>query len=389
MKVIFLTNMPSYHQSELADALALQVGEANFRLVFYQDTSADRREMGWADQYNAPYIIRYWESAESVRETHDWIKNADIVIQGRFPTRYIRSRLADGKLTFSCQERRWKKPLNLIRLMFRIPHLVRNYVSLYSQNFHFLAIGHGASKDLNCLGLFRGRSWKFGYFINAPIESAQIKTAESSSDTLSILWCGRFSKVKQPLDAIEIIKRLKNRGRQCHLTMIGDGVLRSEIEHAIQQFGLQRHISLTGWQSPSQVKSLMQDSDLFLMTSSRAEGWGVVINEAINVACPVAANRELGAAPWLIKNEQTGFLFERDKLEYLVENLCVISHQHLRDMGIAGQQYVSQNWSAEAAAERLLRLAKALLSEQGGASNKVTQNIAVELYKDGPCAFDL
>lgn len=390
MKIIFLTNMPSYHQSELADSLAAEVGVDNFRLVFYQDTSADRREMGWADQYNAPYIIRFWESPESVRETQDWIKNADIAIKGRFPTRYIRDRLREGKLTFSCQERCWKKPLNMARLLFRIPHLLRNYFSIYANNFHFLAIGHSASRDLNCLGLFRSRSWKFGYFINSPIEPATVKITEPRANSLSILWCGRFSAVKQPLDAIEIIKRLREQGRQCHLTMIGDGALRSEIQSAITQFDLKSHISLTGWQTPDQVKCLMQDSDLFLMTSSRAEGWGVVINEAINVACPVAANQELGAAPWLIRDGQTGFLFERDKLDDLVQRLCAITPQQLAQMGAAGQQYVAQKWSTEAAATRLLTLSKALLAQQGAVGDRGAKKIiAQELYSDGPCAADI
>ncbi len=371
MRVLFLTNQASYHQMQFAQAMAHELGIDSFRIVFQKPTSDARAEMGWLDDYQEPFILRYWQQTE---EVHTWIEQADVVIQGRFPTRLVKARIKAGKLTLTCQERLWKKPPSVLRKLSRLGHFYKNYWSVDEPNYHFLAIGRYAAQDLNQLGFFKGRSWQYGYFIDAP-DMPTSKVGRGKD--LSLLWCARMSEVKQPWRALDVLKGLRDRGMDARLTMIGDGDLRSQIEHSIQQRGLDSFVSLVGWQSQAQVFDWMRQSDLFLMTSHHGEGWGLVVNEALSLACPVAANSLLGSAQCLIDDQRTGFLYDDDGLEDLCDRIASKSPSEFVQMGQAAHQSMQSTWSATVAAQRTINLSRHLLEDNA--------ELAKALYSDGPC----
>lgn len=371
MKFVFLTNQASYHQMHFARAMAAELGDANFRIVFEKGTSAARAEMGWVDDYTEPYIIRFSESDTAKGECLDWIDKADVVIQGRFPIKYVKRRIRDGKLTFACQERLWKKPPSWKRKISRLPHLYKNYYSVDKPNYHLLAIGAFAAQDLNSLGVFRGRSWRYGYFIDCP-DLTRIEKAQE----LTLLWCARFSEVKQPHKALEILQGLKKGGMSVSLTMIGDGDLRPQIEANAVQMDLQNDITFTGWQTQQEVFDHMINADLFLMTSHHGEGWGLVVNEALSHGCGVLANEQLGSARSLIKHGESGLLYRDESLLDVLDALLVTGLSGIREFGANGHRAMSGGWSAAQAARRTIGLSQALLDEDSSVRL---------LYQDGVC----
>lgn len=375
MKVLLLTNMPSYHQMQFATALVAHLGLDNFRIAFFNPTSDSRSEMGWQDHYTQAFVLRYWQSDSAKTETKQWITNADVVIQGRFPIAYLRQRISAGKLTFAYQERYWKRPFSYLRVLFRLPRIIKNFWSVNKSNYHLLAAGAYAAADLNRIGVFCGRSWKFGYFIN-PCPAVVRNT---NTNRISILWCARFSAVKQPFQAIKIAQGLKNRGLNFQLTMIGDGELRAETEKVIEQHGLQGQVTLSGWQTADQVQLKMQQADVFLMTSHRGEGWGIVVNEAMSNGCTPIVNRFVGAAPWMIEHGKTGFIYDDIQIDKLLDQLSLLTRKDLLKIGQAAYQSVCNSWSCAVAAERFVQLAEKLLQNQA--------NEAAALFENGPCSM--
>ena len=371
MKVLFLTNQASYHQMHFARSMAAELGESNFRIVFQKPTSDARAEMGWKDNYTEPYILRFWE-AEA--DAHQWIRDADVVIQGRFPIKHIKRRIKSGKLTFACQERLWKKRPTLGRKLSRLGHFYKNYISVNDANYHFLAIGAYAAKDLNNMGFFKGRSWQFGYFIDAPEYQAR-----PEREHIELLWCARLSEVKQPCVALDILQGLQGRGIKAALTMIGDGVLRSELETEIKQRDLEASVELRGWQTQDQVREAMSQSDLFLMTSHHGEGWGLVVNEALSYGCGVVASEELGSAVWLVQQDVSGVLFSNTNLNAKLDVLAEIGRRGILDMGKVGNADMRTVWSSQVAAQRTIELSRALL--EGDISGAQT------LFSDGVGKF--
>jgi len=351
--------------------MVAELGADNFRIVFQKPTSAARAEMGWQDNYSEDYILRYWQSSAEVL---NWINQADVVIQGRFPTSLVKARIKRGQLTFACQERLWKKPPTLLRKISRLGHFYKNYISVNRSNYHFLAIGQFAAQDLNDLGFFKGRSWRFGYFIDLPDYQER-----ELDNRIRLLWCARMSEVKQPQRALDILSNLLKNGRDVHLTMIGDGELRKSVEARIAAYNLSAHVSLLGWQSQRQVFEHMHASDLFLMTSNQGEGWGLVVNEALSHGCAVIANEALGSAKYLIKNDVSGVLYSDDHMPDLYKRLADKDASSIKAMGDAAYQSMQEMWSAELAAQRTIELSRALLL------GDIAQ--AKSLYHQGPCSF--
>ena len=371
MKVLFLTNMPAYHQIELAEQLNDLLGEDNFRLSVFAPLSDERKQMRWHDSYQAKYLLRFSEDEQHRSVTHEWIKSADVVIHGRFPIKHVRTRIKSGGLTFAYQERFWKKPKSLGRMISRAAHLYKNYFSVNKANYHLLAAGCYAAQDLNNMGLFNGRAWKFGYFIDSQ------PLAQKSNDILKLIWCGRMIDLKQPEVALQAAKALDDAGLRFKLTMVGGGELLEDLKQQADSQGLSQ-ISFTDWLSISEVNEQLAKSDVLLMTSNHREGWGMVVNEAINNGCFVVVNRAVGSASWLIEDAKTGLLYDNATVASMLNELVEYCRkpEQIQAMANAAHAQLSVNWSSAAAAERFLKLSECLLAGKSGRG----------LYQQGPCS---
>ena len=98
------------------------------------------------------------------------------------------------------------------------------------------------------------------------------------------------------------------------MELIGGGEMFNLISETISEKGLEQNVKLLGTMSPVEVRKRMEKASIFLFTSDQNEGWGVVLNEAMNSACAVVANQEIGAVPFLINHSENGFkmVYRRD-----------------------------------------------------------------------------
>jgi len=130
----------------------------------------------------------------------------------------------------------------------------------------------------------------------------------------------------------------------------------------------------------------MEESEIYLVTSDRKEGWGAVVNEAMNSGCAVVADHMIGAAPWMLRQKENGILY-RDGCEQQLQE-CVAEllqdPAECRRLGEAAQQTVRTEWNARTAAERLVRLCREMgfLAGDTGTGNAPVPT----LWTDGPCS---
>lgn len=117
---------------------------------------------------------------------------------------------------------------------------------------------------------------------------------------------GRLCEQKGQLTLIEAAASLKRRGRDFHLTLIGDGEMRGEIESAIRKFDLQDRVTLAGWKTPLEVRAEIERSRAFVLPSY-AEGLPVSIMEAMLLGRPVISTYVAGI-PELVRPEENGWL---------------------------------------------------------------------------------
>ena len=159
---------------------------------------------------------------------------------------------------------------------------------------------------------------------------------------------------------------LREQGIPFHLDMIGEGELTDALRTCVRQSGLDGNVTFHGFLPPGEVRGYMERADLFLFTSNHLEGWGAVLNEAMNSGCAVVAGSEAGAVPFLLRQNQNGLIFDGEntaKTDYLIRH-----PERIVALGMEAYRTIETTWNADCAAERLVRFAGTVLGgvREGG-----------------------
>lgn len=177
-----------------------------------------------------------------------------------------------------------------------------------------------------------------------------------------LVYVGRLCEQKGPLLLIEAIAKVVEKGVGIHLSLIGDGPMREELEALVDRYGLQEHVAFIGWASSQTVREILLTSR-GLVLPSFAEGLPVAIMEACALRRPVITTAIAGI-PELIKNGENGWLIPAGSIDDLVlalEALSICSSARLDEMGEAGYQAVLKDHNVVTEAAHLkAHLARAL-----------------------------
>jgi glycosyltransferase involved in cell wall biosynthesis len=142
--------------------------------------------------------------------------------------------------------------------------------------------------------------------------------------------------------------------------MIGTGELIEEIQRRVAEEGLEDFVTVCGSMSPEEVRARMQHAHIFLMTSDRNEGWGAVLNEAMNSGCVAVVDHMVGAAPYLAKQKQNALIY-CDGKENAVADAVQWLLEHPNEMeALSKNAYdtIVDEWNAHVAVERLIQTAE-------------------------------
>ena len=194
----------------------------------------------------------------------------------------------------------------------------------------------------------------------------------------SILWVARLIEWKHPDASIRVAERLRNDGYRFKLNLIGSGVMAQEIGQSIRDKGLTDCVEMLGAMKPEQVREHMEKAEIFLFTSDFNEGWGAVLNESMNSGCAVVASHAIGSVPFLIRDGVNGLIYKNGDIDDLYDKVKYLLDNPEKRMEIGRQAYktLKEEWNAENAAHRFLKIVKAI---QSG-------NPHPDLYTDGPCS---
>lgn len=145
-----------------------------------------------------------------------------------------------------------------------------------------------------------------------------------------------------------------------HLTLVGDGELRGQIEAAIARNGLGARVTLAGWQDEAGVRNAIGAATALILPSF-AEGLPMVVMEAMALERPVIASAIAGV-PELVTAE-TGWLVpagDAAALARAIRTLAETPADRLAATGRAARARVLARHDIDAEAARLSTLFKAL-----------------------------
>jgi len=111
-----------------------------------------------------------------------------------------------------------------------------------------------------------------------------------------VIFSGKLVDYKRPQDLVDALTRLKTQGEgnDIAVMLMGEGVLRPELESAIKRSGLTDKVVITGFINQSEVPLHMFSADAFALTSSK-EPFGAVLSEALPFGLPIIATDKVGS----------------------------------------------------------------------------------------------
>ena len=371
LTITFFSNFLLHHQTPFCEAMVKLIGD-NFRFVATERIPQDRLQMGYSDlSHSEKYAINSYENYEAAKELG---KNSDVVIIGNAPDEFVFDRLKENKLTFRYCERYFKEGRwRILDPRVFVSHFKRDFI-YRNKNLYMLCASAYTAPDCRFIFSYPNKMYKWGYF--PEFIKYDVDKLIKEKTQFSILWVGRFLKLKHPEAAIQTANELKKSGYEFNLTMIGEGEEKEVCQKLIDKYGLNDKVQMLGFMSPEKVRENMEKADIFLFTSDHNEGWGAVLNEAMNSACAVVGCREIGSVPYVIKSGENGLVYDRHGKNTLISNVKTLLDNKELKQKIQRNAYdtMASLWNAETAANRLLQLIKNI--ENGETTN----------YVDGPCS---
>ncbi len=164
-----------------------------------------------------------------------------------------------------------------------------------------------------------------------------------ANEKVAILFMGRHRYYKGVDDLIQAMIHVDAR-----LIIGGDGPERENWQNLVGQLGLDEKITFTGNVPDENLPQFYAQGDIFVLPSnSRAESFGLVLQEAMASGLPCVTT-ELGTGTsWLVRDGETGFVVSLKAPEALAEALNkLVNDADLRQkMGQAGRTRAEQDFS--------------------------------------------
>jgi glycosyltransferase involved in cell wall biosynthesis len=178
--------------------------------------------------------------------------------------------------------------------------------------------------------------------------------------SFTVGWVGRMTGVKRTSDVLLAFKRLRERGVDAVLCMIGDGPERGQLERRAHELGIMKRTLFLGYQE--HVAPYYAALDAMILPSGN-EGTPVSAIEALAAGRPVVATR-VGGLPDVVREGKDGFLVSPGAVDELADRLERLAADEglRRRMGEAGRERVLPRYSVERLIDDVDALYRSLLA---------------------------
>lgn len=378
MKIVFVSNYFNHHQKPVSDRLYERLTDINGSYTFIQTEpmEEERIRMGWGEVFkNTSYLANYEDDPKKYQALID---DADIAIfGGTDDERYIQNRLRMGKVIWRYSERLYKTG----RYKFVSPKGLRkkylDHTRYNKRRVYLLCSGAYVAGDFRLVFAYRNKKFRYGYFpeFREYDLDALMAHKKKSSRIPKLFWAARMIDWKHPELPIELAAHLKESGYKFRMVIAGDGILATEMKALAKKLNVKDVVNFLGSQNPDEVRDMMEKSQIYLTTSDYEEGWGAVINEAMNSGCAVVANKAMGAAPFLLQNGNNGLLYRngRKKQFFAAVKSLLDDPKLCENLGRAAYETIQTTWNPVIVADRLF---ECMIREYMGD--------AIPYYESGP-----
>lgn len=169
------------------------------------------------------------------------------------------------------------------------------------------------------------------------------------ADAPLALAVGRLIAQKDHATLLRAFARVNSALPEARLAILGSGPLEAETRTLAGELGLADAVTMPG---RTDISDWLERADVFVHTS-RWEGFGIVLLEAMLAGLPVVATR-VSAVPEVVAGGETGVLVEAGDVDGLAAALqpLLTDREHARALGEAGRRRAREEFSVARMAER-------------------------------------
>lgn len=361
-KLIFRCQVVSPHHLSFFKEVVSRLGANNVQYVYTVPMPEERKKLGWSAEESD--WIAFDDGNEDIRRA---LLDCDVLISSVRDIDLFEARGKAGKLTIYMSER-WFKPIKVagalvtgaIRLVSpKYFNMARRFSNLLRSDkpFYYLAMSAWAARDMARICRFSGpitfeskaggrvksgnrlvdkfKMW--AYFVEST--SGFRSKERSKNEVKKVLWVGRMVDVKRVSDIVDAVRLADHEGKKIELNLYGHG--EDEVQVKKTASGM-KNVHFYDPVPIAQVRNLMRENDIYVLSSNAMEGWGAVVNEAMEEGMQVIGTYEAGASSTLLPNE---CLYHAGDISRLASLLT----QGVPQMGIG-------RWSCKDAADEIVRI---------------------------------
>ncbi len=197
----------------------------------------------------------------------------------------------------------------------------------------------------------KARRAAFVSCVTTPLQRQLVEQVGLSPDNAPVIWMGvdterfqdagkreprrgalrfvtvaRLNPTKAHRHALAAMRKARDAGVELQYTIAGDGPERERIEEEVARHDLAAQVTLTGTVSESDVLTLLQTCDAFVLPSvGLGEAAPVSVMEAMACGMPVVCSR-IGGTPDMITDGVDGFLVEQGDEQGIADRLTLLAN---------------------------------------------------------------
>jgi glycosyltransferase involved in cell wall biosynthesis len=178
-------------------------------------------------------------------------------------------------------------------------------------------------------------------------------------DHLELVHIGSLTPIKNQSFLLEVASELATKNISFRLNIIGEGVLKSELEQLASHLNLQEYVKF--WGRHDTIESILNKMDIYVH-SSHSEEFGLVLIEAMASGLPVVTLNSGGSSELIVHGKNGMLINERNPIQFAEAIIQLKNSELYTEMCQFAVQYASQ-FDMQNQTTQLLNLYQKVLAE--------------------------
>jgi glycosyltransferase involved in cell wall biosynthesis len=231
-------------------------------------------------QNNYDVIFSYFESSDIISILSRYISRNSVHISCRRDTGFRHS--------------------NKINTLYKILNKRFNLILCASNDIQISVERSGVNKN-KVKTIYNGVNYKRFTSLKFDMLRKDLKIDKSE---IVLGMVANLSPVKNHAKVITTLAKLHNKGNKYHLVLVGDGILREELEGLVSNIGLGDYVHFLGRRTD--IPDILAGIDIFIL-ASKTEGLSNALLEAMAAKKPIIATK-VGGNTEVVLDKQSGIL---------------------------------------------------------------------------------